>query len=228
MRTILTTIILSVTITTNYAGSINYRDKAISLISFSVNISAETKKIFEKFDSQFPATSNEKADKFIARIKDLAWSSFIDTIQKNIGMVILPISTLGSDVNYDLYGFPDVNITKAQKKGTSKFFMKIDIQISPETFQTLSIAKKEKSIQHIKLKDGETRPMVTITLTTFSNNGILPIGKYEGFSIAPNPWSTDDASIFDGLVNDNNRNDLSTFMSLINEAIKDLSKNIHS
>ena len=228
MRKLIFSVLTLVVLLPNAVSSINYRDKAITLISFNVSISSETRKVFEKYDSQFPSAVNENADKFIARIKDLAWSSFVDTIQQKVGMVILPISTLGSTINYDAYGFPDVNITKAQKKGTSKFFMKVDIQISPETYQGLMMLKKDKNIQHIKLKDGEIRPMVSITLTTFSNNGIVPIGKYEGFSVAPNPWSLDDSSIFDGLVNENNKYDLSTFMSLINEAINDLSKNIHS
>jgi len=224
---ILMAIILILVVPVTLFGSINYKDKAVTLLSFSVNIHPETRRIFEKFDSQFPSASNENADKFIARIKDFAWSSIVDSIQKNVGMVILPISTLGSSISYDAYGFPDVNITKAQKKGTSKYFMKIDIQIGPESFQSISMLKRDTVVQRITIKDDEIRPMVTITLTTFSNNGILPIGKYEGFSIAPMAWSSDDSSIFDGLVNDNAKYDLSSFMSLINAAIYDLSKNVH-
>jgi len=104
--------------------------------------------------------------------------------------------------------------------------MKIDLQIGPEAYQPISSFKNDTTSQRAKLKSGEIKPMVTITLTTYSENGIIPIGKYVGIAIAPTAWSADNASILDGLVNTNSKNDLSTLMSLINEAINDLSINI--
>jgi hypothetical protein len=213
--------------TPSKAISINYKDKAISLIAFNVNISSETKRFLEQFESQFSLASNPNANKIIAKIKDHTWSSLVDSLQKNVGMIILPISTFGTSISYDNYGFPDVNVSKAQKKGSSKFYMKVELQIGSETLPPNPNLKKDTSYHIIKLKEGEIRPMVTITLTTFSNDGILPIGKYVGIAISPLAWKLDDSSIIDGMVNDNINANSSSLMTLINVAITKLSKNIH-
>jgi hypothetical protein len=209
------------------SGTINYRDKAITLISFDVNINSETKRFLAKFENLFQSTSKPDADKIISRIKDLAWGTFVDTIQDNVGMIILPLNTLDSSIGYDVYGFPSVNIGKAQKKGTSKYFMKIDLQIGPEPTQPIGTIKKDTSSQFIKLKEGEIRPMVTIIVTTYSNNGILPIGKYTGSALSPYAWEANNDTILDGMVNENLSTNQSTLMNLIIQAITNLSKNIH-
>jgi len=209
-----------------HVGSINYRNKEITLISFGITINPETKSYLDQFESYFPSLKNNSGDKIIAKIKEQAWGSIVDILQKDIGMIILPIRTYGNNINYDAYGFPDVNIGKAQRKGFSKFYMKIDIQIGPETYHPLSSFKADTLDIQTKLKNGEIKPMVTITFTSFPESGIIPIDKHIGIAIAPEVWPDDDASVLDGLVNTSSKDDLSTLMSLINEAINDLSINI--
>ncbi len=209
-------------------GSINYRDKEITLISFSVNIHSDTKKYLEQFNSYFPSAKNSSADNIIAKIKEQTWGSLTDILQREIGMIILPINTLGSSISYDDYGFPDVSVGKAQRKGFSKYYMKIDVQIEPEIspYPVNIKAKKDSTIRPVKLKNGEIKPVVIITLTTYPNNGIIPLGKYVGYSEASTVWSPGDVLILDGLVNSNYKTDLTTLMSLVNEAINDLTTNI--
>ena len=211
-----------------HGGSINFRDKEMTLISFNVNIHSEIKKHLDHFDNLFPSIKNTNADKIIAKIKEQSWGSLVDVLQRETGMIILPISTFGKSISYDIYNFPNVNISKAQQKGFSKYYMKIDIQINPEVLTNMSSskAKKDTSIKPIKLKIGEIKPVITITLTAYPNNGIIPIGKYIGVSDTQAVWSPENASIFDGLVNDVNNNDSSTLMSLMNEAINDLATNM--
>jgi hypothetical protein len=206
--------------------NVKYKNKEMTLISFSISIHPETKRYLDQFESYFPSVKNPNADKIIAKIKEQTWGSIVDILQKDIEMIILPISTFGKNISYDNYGFPDVNISKAQRKGFSKFYMKIDLQIGPEIYQPLGSFKDDTTKQRVKLNSGEIKPMVTITITTYSANGIVPIDKYVGNAIASNTWSSDDSSIIDGLVNATSRNDPSTLMSLINEAINDVSANI--
>jgi len=52
------------------------------------------------------------------------------------------------------------------------------------------------------------------------------LGKFVGISEAPSIWSVDNISILDGLINSNSKTDLSTIMSLVNEAVNDLSINM--
>jgi len=207
--------------------SINYRNKEMTLISFNVSIHLETKRYLDQFESYFSPIKNPNADKIVAKIKEQTWGSMVDVLQKEIGMVILPISTLGNNISYEEYGFPNVSISKAQRKGFSKFYMKIDLQIGPEVYQPQSSFKEDTTNQRIKLKSGEIKPMVTITITTYPENGIVPIDKYVGIAIAPTPWYSNDSSIIDGLVNEKSKTNLSSLMSLINEAINDVSTNIH-
>lgn len=215
-------------ITPSHAGSVNYRDKEMTLISFSVSIHSDAKMYLEHFDSHFPTVKNSKADKIIAKIVEQTWGSLTDILQRETGMIILPITTFGNSISYDVYGYPDVNISKAQRKGFSKYYMKIDLQIGPEVLQypISAKSKKDSTLRPVKLKSGEIKPVVTITLTTYPTNGIIPLGKYIGVSEAPAAWSPENVSILDGLVNANGKTDLSTLMSLINDAINDLATNM--
>ncbi|NOU16886.1 MAG: hypothetical protein HOO91_04935 [Bacteroidales bacterium] len=210
-------------------GSINYKNKEISLISFNITIHPDIKKFLDQFEGSFPVIKNSNADKIVAKIKEQTWSSLVDKLQSDIGMIILPISTFGKDISYDAYGFPDITISKAQRKGFSKFYMKIDLRIEPESVQfTNSYKSKYDTTQHLLMKKGDIKPMVTITLTTYPKNGIIPLGKYTGITISSNAWSASDTSFLEGLINANTKNDLTTLMGLINEAINDLSLNILS
>lgn len=224
---LISTIILFV-ITSFQAGSVNYRDKQMALISFNVKIHSDIKKYLEHFDSNFPLAKKSKADKIVAKIMERTWGSLTDILQRDIGMIILPIRTFGNSIGYDVYDFPDANVSKAQRKGYSKYYMKIDLQISPEVFPypMSSKAKNDSTLSPVRPASGEIKPVVTITLTTYPTNGIIPLGKYVGVSEAPSVWASENVSILDGLVNTNSKTDLSTLMSLINEAIKDLTTNM--
>lgn len=206
-----------------------YRNKEISLISFNIIVHSDTKKCLDSFEGYFPAVKNSNADKIIAKIKEQAWGSIVDVLQREIGMIILPVNTFGDKVSYDAYGFPDANVSKAQRKGYSKYYMKIEMQIGPEPAIQYPVnykAKKDTTNQSVKLKSGEIMPVVTITLTTYPDNGLVPLDKFIGVAESPMAWSTSNESILDGLINTNVTTDLSNFMSLINEAVNDLSINM--
>lgn len=225
---VLTTFIFMVIIPFQ-VGSINYKNKEISLTSFNITIHPDIKKFLDQFEGSFPSIKNSNADKILAKIKEQTWGNLVDKLQSDIGMIILPISTFGKDISYDAYGFPDIAISKAQRKGFSKFYMKIELRIEPESAQFANNYKaKYDTTQYLKMKKGDIKPMVTLTLTTYPQNGIIPLGKYTGITISLNAWSANDTSFLEGLINANTKNDLTTLMGLINEAINDLSLNILS
>jgi len=209
------------------ALSQKYKNKDVTLVSFNVSVNPDTKKYLDQFESKFPSIENKSADKIISKIKEHTWGSLVDTLQQDIGMVLLPISTFGSKIGYDAYNFPDVSISKAQRIGFSRFYMKIDLEIAPKAIQPLSYKERNDSaLLSEKPKEGEIKPVVTLTITCYPTNGIIPVGKYVGSAEATKVWKTGDVSILDGLINDNSKDDLSTLMSLINEAIFDLTINM--
>lgn len=219
MRVLLIIVTLGILIPLQ-AVSQKYKNKEMSLISFNISIHENTKKYLNQYENLFPSVKNANADKIISKIKEQAWGSLVDSLQQNIGVVLLPISTFGNKISYDAYDFPDVNISKAQRIGFSKFYIKIDLEIGPEATQ-YPINKKEKHDVAVQLKDGEIRPVVTLTITCYPEKGIIPIGKYVGSAQTPTIWASGKPSILDGLINSNYKIDLSTLLGLINEAIFD-------
>ncbi len=218
-----------ITVGLPYKGiSQKYKNKEITLIQLNISIQPEIRKYLYQFESSFPSIKNEKADIIIGKIKEKTWEVLQEKLQSEIGMLIKPLSTLGDKINYDPYGFPDAGISKAQKNGDSKYYMKIDIQIGPEIFvynaQNNSRNKKDSIPVYTKPQEGEMKPMITITLSTYPTNGILILDKFIGGATAPTIWTVDE-SMLDGLINDNKSDDLSTLMSLIEEAVSDLTIN---
>ncbi len=229
MRKIYPILIISIFISvSNQAFAQKYKNKEISLISFSVTIYPETKQFLEKLSGNFPPYKNPKADKIIGTIKEKTWAFLIDKLQEDNGMFILPLNTLGDSYSYDIYGFPDGNINKALKKGESKFYMKIEMYIGTASNPTNAVSyknQKDTSLYPSQLQDGQIMPKVTIDITTYSNNGILPVGRYKGISAAPKPFDLT-PYVLDGLVNTKNSFEPTTLMGIINEAIAEISINI--
>lgn len=225
MKTILT-LTLSIVLSLPYVGfSQRYKNKDIALISFSLTIHEDIKAYLNKFEDQFSNTSNVKADKIISLIKNQSWLAIIDSLQEGVGLSVLPISTFGNKSNFDEYNYPNIGISKAQQLGYSKYFIKIDLDIKPYTtiYQTNT---KSNPNQTDKPKDGEIMPYVTLTLTCYSNNGMMPIGKFTGSSQASSIWKANDSSILDGLINSEYKNDQTTLMSLITKCLHSITLNM--
>lgn len=227
MKSILS-ITLSLLFTLPFIGySQRYKNKDVSLISFSVSIHDDVKAYLDKFESQFPNTADNKADKIIALIKDQTWVALVDSLQQGVGMSVLPVTTFGNRSNYDEYNYPNIGISKAQQIGYSKIFIKIDLDINPEPPLYQNSSKiKSNIVQTVKPKEGEIMPFVSLTITCFSTNGIIPIGKFTGTVQASTIWKDGNSSMLDGLVNADSKTDQSTIMSLITHCIHDAVKNM--
>jgi len=222
------TITLSLLLALPFMGyAQRYKNKDVALISFSVSINDDVKAYLDKFESQFPNTANTKSDKIIALIKDQAWAALADSLQEGVGMSVLPVTTFGNRSNYDEYKYPNIGISKAQQIGYSKLFIKIDLAISAEPpLNQPNFKAKPSTVPTAKPKEGEVMPFVSVTLSCFSNNGIIPIGKFTGTAQASTIWKDGNSSILDGLVNADAKTDQSTIMSLITHCIHDAVKNM--
>lgn len=198
-----------------------YRKKETSLTSFSLNIDPVCKAKLDQLSHVFPEPRNSKADRIINQIKLRTWEILYDRLQSEIGMVILPLDAYGDKFAYDAYYFPDVNISKAIKNGASKYYFKVEMDIVPDVSAKYISAKngngKDSTNHIVLLRDDEIKPKVVITIYFFSDKGILPIEKGVGTAIAPMALKVD-ASLFDGITNDNPDNDQTTLFSLIEDA----------
>jgi len=220
--------ILIIFVFPSFAISQKYKNKETSLISFNINIYPDTKQFLENLQGHFSPYKNPKADKIIGTVKEKTWAFLMDRLQTDIGMLILPLRTLGDNYSYDRFGFPDGNINKAIKAGESKYYMKIDMFIGTELNPNHPHYPKnprDSISEPIQIQEGQIMPKVTINITMYSENGILPINKYTGIAIAPRPFDLT-PYVLDGLVNTNNSFEPTTLMGIINEAIAEISINI--
>jgi hypothetical protein len=215
------------------AGSINYRNKQFVIISFNISIHQQVKEKLDALERYFPDIENPKADKIISKITDFTWILLEERLERETGMYILPLNTSGKDFDYDVYNYPNTSINKAIRRGTSKFYLRIDVLIEPEMTQTLSIgsvtrARKDSFVTASDSTENKGfKPRIVINFTSYSNQGILPIEKFTGSFTATNPCIFE-AKALDGIINDNNYKESNALSFLINEAITDLIAKIPS
>lgn len=212
------------------ANAINYKNKQLALIAFNLTISPSMLEKLNTLENHFPEAKNKKNNKVIKRIKDMTWSVLEERLQKEIGMYILPINAYGKEFDYDQYEYPNTNINKAIRRGISKYYMKIDMTIDFEEIAKPSVVSTTlKNIIDTTNKTSnaelpQPKARVSITLTTFSEKGIIPIDKFTGNFTALEPWVFE-APLLDGLVNDKTFVDTNTLMGLFNTALSSLTIN---
>lgn len=209
------------------ANCINYKNKQLALISFNVTISPQIMEKLKGLDSHFPDTRNPKMDKIVKRLKDVTWSLVEERLEREIGMYILPINSFGSQFDYDDYEFPNTSINKAIRRGNAKFYMKVDMVIdfelvnNPTGYGSAIRSRRDTSIAKVDDVQPEPKTRVSIVLTTYSEKGVLQVDKFTGFVMSDQPLVFE-ASVLNGLVNDQLANDTSSIMGLINNGISNL------
>lgn len=199
-----------------------YRKKEVSLISFKLNINSDYRLKLEPFSGLFNEPQNKKANRIDNQIIYSAWDLIGEKLRNEVGMVILPLDAYGNKFTYDEYGFPDIGINKALNKGQSKYYIKIDIDFSPEfSAKYITKSQPDSANQIIHLKDDEIKPKVSIYLTIFSDKGIIPVANCVG-EATTEEIITLDKSFFDGIVNNEISPDKVTFYNLLEKASKKL------
>lgn len=214
----------------NHAYSQNYRNKQLALISFDVTIEQSLKVVLDEQADLFPETDNKKADRIVARLKERSWYLIKDKLENETEMYILPLNAHGKSFKYDDYGFPDVSINRALRVGTSKYYIKVDLELNSVSYQKDTgygaSTSETDTTEIIEVKEGDIIPEVKVTITSFTNNGIIPMHKASGYSTVKLPWIISE-DIFNGLINQKEfvSEEVTTILGLIDLATTDLIKN---
>ncbi|MBN1990165.1 MAG: hypothetical protein JW783_12255 [Bacteroidales bacterium] len=211
--------------------AINYNNKQVAIISYSVSIDDACMQKIKAYEELFPSVDKEKADRVIARIKDVSYAFFEEQLEREVGMYILPLNAFGSKFDYDVYGYPDMSINKAMRKGNSKYYIKVELIITQKPSETngklFGIINDSTPAQEIEEENSvETiQPVILYNITTYSEKGVLPIDKFSAEITATEalPLSNE---FLHGLINNEHKDDGSTLMSLIDLAIARLARNI--
>lgn len=205
----------------------SYRNKQLALISYNYNIHQNIKPQFDEFAYLFPDTKDPKIDKTISILKNNTWFILKDGLEEKTGMYIFPINAHGKDFKYDVYEFPEMTINKALRKGTSKYYIKVDVTISAFSSKADkgygSIASKDTTKNLNELPEGSLIPVVTIEVTTYTREGIIPMQKVVGSATVTEPWIIS-TSTFEGLKKGEklDLNNPNSIMGLVNTAITNL------
>lgn len=205
-----------------------YRNKEVALIAFKVNIDPVYHAKFSEFTHLFREPVKPQQDRIIGHLTADIWDIIKQQLTNDVGMIILPLDAYGEKFSYDQYGFPNTSINRALQKGNSKFYISIDVDISPE-FSSKYITKTwaDTSPQVIQLATNEIKPRVSIKMNIFNDKGIIPVANPKGEATETKVITLSEKYL-DGFVNPNFNAPHETLYKLVNQAVKELVISVYS
>lgn len=207
-----------------------YRNKQLGLISYGYIVNPTVKSKFDEYAYLFPDSKNSKTDKVISTLKVHTWLLLKELLEEGTEMYILPIDAHSNVFKNDPYGFPNVTINTAIRRGNSRFYLRVVVNINAPVNKTErgygSLVKKDTSLSDKELEEGAFYPEISVEVTTYNRNGILPVQKVTGSASPSTPWVISEDT-FKGLIKgqEADLNDEETFLGLLNRAIKKLVAN---
>lgn len=157
----------------------NIKNKQFSLINYDLSISndfIEEVADLESFVENIKTFNDPGNEKLKAVFIHTIYYTLKEHLEQELEMEILPINTFMRNVKYDDYGYPKTNIRKALRKGDSKYYFSVDAEI-----KSLTKDKRDESPELFSSRDYPTvYPELSIEITVFKNEGIIPVAKWIG------------------------------------------------
>ncbi len=157
----------------------NIRNKQFSLFSYKLSVSndfAEEILELEPFIDNIKTYNDPGNEKLKAILIHIIYYNLKEKLEEELEMEILPINTFMRNVKYDDYGYPDANIRQALRKGNSRFYFSVNANLKSLT--------KDKRNENPEIFEDVDNPVVypelTIEVTVFNNEGIIPVAKWIG------------------------------------------------
>ncbi|MBU8893773.1 MAG: hypothetical protein KOO66_13420 [Bacteroidales bacterium] len=164
----------------------NIKNKQFSLYNYNLSISddlIEEIASLESFIDNVETYNDPGNEKLKAILVHIIYYSLKDKLSSELEMEILPVNTFMREVKYDDYGYPKTNIREALKKGYSRFYFRIEVDIE-------SVTKKKKDESPELFEDIDypvTYPQLSIHITVHNNEGLIPVAKWAGTSTPKYP-----------------------------------------
>ena len=157
----------------------NIRNKQFSLFNYKLSVSndfVEETSDLEAFIDNIKTYNDPGNEKLKAVLIHIIYYNLKEKLEEELEIEILPINTFMRNVKYDDYGYPDANIRQALRKGNSRFYFSVHAKLesllknkldeSPELFEDIDYLV--------------VYPELTIEVTVFNNEGIIPVAKWIG------------------------------------------------
>ncbi len=164
----------------------NIRNKQFSLFSYNLNISndfSEEITELEPFMDNIKTYNDPGNEKIKAILVHIIYYTLKDKLESELEVEILPINTFMRKVKYDDYGYPKTNIRDALRKGDSRFYFKVEVNIE-------SLTKKKRDDNPELFEDIDYNvcyPELTMEVTVYNNEGIIPVAKWLGVTTPKYP-----------------------------------------
>lgn len=212
-------LILLLTLAPFNSKSFFYRNKQFVLISFNVTINEYVKARIDEHKHLFPPHSNPKVDPVKARIKQRVWVHLEERIVREVGLYVLPLNAYGEQFSYDIYGFPDMPINRALRRGTSRFYLRVDLNIDAQGIPDKNFLQRQSRNQEgSEQQEPEIKPQITLTLIAHNDKGVMPIDRQTAIIVSPEP-TTFSADFLNGFINGSPTDDMQTLFDLIDTTI---------
>ena len=164
----------------------NIKNKQFSLYNYTLSVSddlIEEMASLESFIDNIETYNDPGNEKLKAILVHIIYYNLIEKLESKLEMEILPVNTFMREVKYDDYGYPKTNIREAFKKGYSRFYFKIEIDI-----ESITKKKKEESPELFENIDYPvTYPQLSINITVHNNEGLISVAKWTGTSTPKYP-----------------------------------------
>lgn len=179
-------VVLISLLTIDSATSQNIKNKQFTLFSYNLTIDKDfTEEIasLEPFIETIETYNDPGNEKLKAVLVHIIYYTLKENLEKELEIEILPINTFMREVKYDDYGYPDASIRTALRKGDSRFYFKVDASL-----ETLTEDKLEESPDLFEnVEEPYTYPQLTLDITVYNNEGIIPVAKWTGITTPKYP-----------------------------------------
>ena len=145
----------------------NIKNKQFSLFSYELSISndfVEELAELESFIDNIETYNDPGNEKLKTILVHIIYYSLKENLERELEMEILPINTFMRNVKYDDYGYPKTNIRDALKKGYSRFYFRVKVNLE-------SLTKKKKDENPEKFENIDypvTYPQLSIEITVYN------------------------------------------------------------
>jgi len=188
-----------------------FNNSQFTLISYVCSVDARIDKELSNFDAYINCTPPKGTDKVITMMTHSVFSMVKDRLETMLNIYMPPVNSFQDYAKYDAFGYPDILIQKAIKKGDSKYYLKIIANIETETGLPSNS------------NNADLKPQIKVTLEIYSKEGYVPVKVAEGVSAATSPLSNEPGVItnlnFVKLPDDKKLQDVNSIKILILEAI---------
>ncbi|PIE84347.1 MAG: hypothetical protein CSA07_02270 [Bacteroidia bacterium] len=202
------------------------KNKEVALIEFDFSLDEDVRRKMVPYEELFPSlpSSVSEGDPVFFLLKAYTYQTFQRQAERSLSLLLMPLNAYGKQWEYDQYGFPATNIELAQRRGSSKIYVRLKVEVLRSPESGLSLGAGPAVETHLKPKD-YLRPRVKINATFYPKLGVVPIAVYESDFQWENPVLLQ-PTMLDGLVNSRLRRDRASLREILDTGVSSIIEEI--